>query len=231
MEPLIRFPKEIYCLEPHAYESLGAPYGESASPWMLRKGVLRRLLIANDYLKEIQPQFRLAVFDAWRPIRVQKFMYDYTIEQECLSKGLDPNLDKGSAELEDIVKLVSKFWALPTLDKSMPPPHSTGGAIDLTLAAIDGHLLDMGGDIDYIGPVSEPDYYLHSAQHGNDSSASIWQLRRTLLAKVMKFSGFVQHPNEWWHFSYGDQLWAWSSNAKAGFYGAVDDSESNFIID
>ena len=48
----------------------------------------------------------------------------------------------------------------------------------------------------------------------------------------MKFSGFVQHPNEWWHFSYGDQLWAWTTNANAGFYGSVDDddSESNFII-
>ena len=23
--------------------------------------------------------------------------------------------------------------------------------------------------------------------------------------------GFAQHPNEWWHFSYGDQLWAWKN--------------------
>ena len=25
-------------------------------------------------------------------------------------------------------------------------------------------------------------------------------------------AGFQRHPNEWWHFSLGDQMWAWLSN-------------------
>ncbi len=225
----MRLPKEIFCIKPHAYESIGAPYGKGASPWMLRKEVIRRLLLAENYLKEAESNLRLAVFDAWRPIRVQKFMYDYTINQECFSRGIDPSIQEDSVEFIEIVELVSKFWAFPSLEKSMPPPHSTGGAIDLTLATIDGNALNMGGEIDSIEPVSAPDYYLKNEHLGAHSSACLWQSRRTLLTKVLKLSGFVQHPNEWWHFSYGDQLWAWSTNAKAGLYGAVDDSDSNFI--
>lgn len=30
---------------------------------------------------------------------------------------------------------------------------------------------------------------------------------RQLLNEVMNHSGLARHPNEWWHFSYGDQLW------------------------
>ncbi|MDG2329833.1 MAG: M15 family metallopeptidase, partial [Synechococcus sp. cluster2_bin.44] len=30
--------------------------------------------------------------------------------------------------------------------------------------------------------------------------------------------GFIQHPNEWWHYSYGDQLWAWRSGAECAIY-------------
>ena len=160
MEPLMRIPEEIYCIKPHSYELLGAPYGKAASPWMLRKEVIRRLLLAEDLLVKTVPNLRLAVFDAWRPIRVQKFMYDYTIKQECLSRGIDPSSKNDSSALSDVVELVSKFWASPSLDKSKPPPHSTGGAIDLTLATNDCNLVDMGGKIDLIGPASEPDYYL-----------------------------------------------------------------------
>jgi D-alanyl-D-alanine dipeptidase len=25
----------------------------------------------------------------------------------------------------------------------------------------------------------------------------------------MATAGFKRHLNEWWHFSYGDQIWAW----------------------
>ncbi|WP_271255300.1 M15 family metallopeptidase [Pseudanabaena sp. Chao 1811] len=37
----------------------------------------------------------------------------------------------------------------------------------------------------------------------------------------MTHSGFVRHPHEWWHFSYGDQIWAWICNEKLAIYGGV----------
>ena len=37
----------------------------------------------------------------------------------------------------------------------------------------------------------------------------------------MEQAGFVQHPNEWWHFSYGDQLWSWLNKKGNAIYGAA----------
>jgi zinc D-Ala-D-Ala dipeptidase len=43
---------------------------------------------------------------------------------------------------------------------------------------------------------------------------------RSLLHSAMSAAGFRQHPNEWWHFSLGDQLWAWQTgNAAVAKYG------------
>ncbi len=85
----------------------------------------------------------------------------------------------------------------------------------------------MGGDIDYIGDISFPDYYKKEAKNIN-SKAYIFHSRRLLLLKVMNKAGFTQHPNEWWHFSYGDQLWCWKNNEDFAIYGAVS-NVSNFI--
>jgi D-alanyl-D-alanine dipeptidase len=30
----------------------------------------------------------------------------------------------------------------------------------------------------------------------------------------MESAGFLRHPGEWWHFSLGDQLWAWLYNQR-----------------
>ena len=81
----------------------------------------------------------------------------------------------------------------------------------------------MGGVIDSIGPESDPNYYLKFAQSERNSSNNLWHFRRLLLKDIMHQAGFVQHPNEWWHFSFGDQLWAWCTNSDAAFYGAIDE--------
>ena len=49
----------------------------------------------------------------------------------------------------------------------------------------------------------------------------IWNSRRNLLRKIMTKFGFAQHPNEWWHFSYGDQLWAWKNKKANALYGKI----------
>ncbi len=230
-EPLIPLPKEIRCLKPHPYSSLGAPYGEHVSPWVLRENLVERLVMAQNYLQEQNSELCLNIFDAWRPIRVQKFMYQYAINQECLLRGLNKLKAKDSPEYEDVINKVGQFWAEPSLDKSTPPPHSTGGAVDLTLASkTTGLPLDMGGEIDCIGAVSSPSYYFAQAQLDKESSAAVWHGRRMLLTDIMSRSGFAQHPNEWWHFSFGDQLWAWSTKCEVAYYGTVEDSLSSSNI-
>ena len=71
-EPLVELPAGLLRLEPHPYAGLGAPYGAGASPFRLRAAVVERLLEAQLALQAAAPGWRLAIFDAWRPLAVQR---------------------------------------------------------------------------------------------------------------------------------------------------------------
>jgi D-alanyl-D-alanine dipeptidase len=187
---------------------------------------VKRLLEAQVQLQQRAPSLQLAIFDAWRPVAVQAFMVNHAIAEECRRQGVDPS-DPGQKEaLSGVITEVGRFWAPPSDDPATPPPHSTGAAVDLTLAE-SGAVLDMGGEIDAIGAVSEPDHHLTAARSQPQSQAAVWQRRRDLLKEVMVAAGFEQHPNEWWHFSHGDQLWAWRCGAPEAIYaGALVPSSS-----
>jgi D-alanyl-D-alanine dipeptidase len=215
---LLDLPQGLLRLEPHPYQTLGAPYGPGASPFRLRRGVIDRLAVADARLAEQRPGWRLAIFDAWRPVAVQDFMVSHAIGEECRGGVWTPS--RAGAEREDVVREVGRFWAPPSLDPATPPPHSTGAAVDLTLADADGPL-EMGGAIDTVGPVSEPDHHRARAEADALSPEAIWHGRRQRLAAVMGWAGFAQHPNEWWHFSWGDQLWAWRRGERQARYGRV----------
>ena len=219
-EPLISIPQSIFRLTPHPYMSLGAPYLNGANPWVLRKSVLKRLMEAQQYLSETYPNLQLALFDAWRPISVQKFMFNYTLQETIKSRGIDIKDYSEQENITEIIEVVSRFWAKPTSNPLTPPPHSTGAAIDLTLADMSGKPLDFGGEIDFIGVESTPDFYKNSYSGISSSKNQTFHSRRTLLFSVMEKAEFVQHPNEWWHFSYGDQLWSWVRKKKNAIYGA-----------
>ena len=188
-EPLQALPPALLRMEPHPYMALGAPYGASGTPFKLRLGVVQRLLDAQQQLVEHDPGLRLSIFDAWRPIAVQAFMVHHSIAELCRERGVE--VRSGDA-FDQVVADVGRFWAAPSRDPMTPPPHSTGAAVDLTLSSSDGTPLAMGGEIDAIGAVSEPQHYAGR----EDSDAQRWHQRRQLLADVMGSAGFAQHPNE-----------------------------------
>ncbi len=212
-EPLHLIPQGILVTQPHPYQSLGAPYGKS-SPFCLRQGVLGALLNAQKELQSHYPHLHLKVFDAYRPIVVQQFMVDYTLQQLLQEKGYTGENISAAAK-ESVMAEVLKFWAIPSHNPATPPPHSTGAAIDLTVANYYGQELDMGSPIDEISERSYPDYFRHSVTNLQAHH------HRNLLKTVMINQGFVQHPHEWWHFSLGDQLWAWQTGAPQAKYGSV----------
>jgi D-alanyl-D-alanine dipeptidase len=45
------------------------------------------------------------------------------------------------------------------------------------------------------------------------------QANRRLLHWLMAEEGFAGHPDEWWHFSWGDQMWAALTGEAAAHYG------------
>ena len=130
-EPLISIPDSIFRLTPHPYMSLGAPYLNGADPWVLRKSVLKRLIEAQQYLSWTNPHLKLALFDAWRPIAVQEFMFNYTFQETCKSRGIDINDHSANGAISEVIEEVGRFWAKPSSNPSTPPPHSTGAATAL----------------------------------------------------------------------------------------------------
>ncbi|ELR98150.1 M15 family metallopeptidase [Gloeocapsa sp. PCC 73106] len=214
-EPLVPIPLDLFAVEsPHPYQKLGADYGDQ-SPYCLRQSLIEALIIAQQQLQKRSP-YRLLIFDAYRPVAVQQFMVDYTF-QSCLeSQGLT------SAELsptarEAIYQQVYQIWAPPSFDPHTPPPHSTGGAVDITLWELQGQPVDLGGAIDELSPRSHPDYY----SNNSDPGSRIYHRRRQLLNQVMCNTGFLRHPAEWWHFCLGDQMWSWLENKPFARYGRV----------
>ena len=220
-EPLVLIPLEQFAvLTPHPYVALGAPYGDR-SPYWLRQSVVAALQHAQDYLHRIHPNWHIQIFDAYRPISVQQFMVDHTAQE--LAKKMGRSLEHLSpAAHQSLLEKVYHFWALPSHDPKTPPPHSTGAAIDITLVDEAGQSVAMGAPIDEVSERSHPDYF----QSFKDVASQQFHAHRMLLCQCMQSAGFQQHPNEWWHFSKGDQLWAWTTSQATGrphiaYFGGV----------
>ena len=78
--------------------------------------------------------------------------------------------------------------------------HQFGCAVDITL--FDSKLnteCDMGCAMQEFGQRTITNSSLITEQQRNN---------RQLLGKVLAMEGVINYPSEWWHFSYGDRLWA-----------------------
>jgi zinc D-Ala-D-Ala dipeptidase len=216
-EPLVSIDLALFAVEtPPPYEKLGADYG-GRSPYYVRKSILQKLLAAQTRLQQDYPHWQIKIFDAYRPVEVQQFMVDYTFNAVLRERHLQLEI-LTETERQKIWAEVYTMWAVPSLDVAMPPPHSTGAAIDLTLVDEEGNTVDMGGEIDELSKRSHPNYYANS----RDEQAQIYHARREILNKIMSAWDFCRHPHEWWHFSYGDQLWAWLKNQENSDSGRID---------
>jgi D-alanyl-D-alanine dipeptidase len=151
----------------------------------LRQTVANRLYKVAEALPH---PLGLAVFDAWRPLALQREIYE--------AAYADPDLPPG-------------FVARPTDDPSTPPPHVTGGAVDLTLT-FDGAALALGTSFDAFIPQA-------NAIAFEDTDSSVRSLRRLLYWRMSE-QGFVGIRSEWWHFEYGTSRWA-ARCASTGMYG------------
>ena len=222
-EPLVEIPTKAFSFtQPHPYVVLEAPYGE-LSPWMLRQQVLAALHRAQDELNTLRPGWRLKLFDAYRPVPVQAFMVwrEFRIQAERVGRSLTAYGEASALHARDpglyelLAAKVFEFWGVPSEDPLTPPPHSTGAAVDLTLQDALGQEIDMGSPIDETTERSYPDHYADATT----PLMRTFHQNRELLNQVMASAGFCRHGNEWWHFSLGDQMWAWAQGKATAIYG------------
>jgi len=141
----------------------------------LREGAFDRLLHAADRLPE---RLGLAIFDAWRPLALQAELYDAAYHEPGLPDG---------------------FVAEPIPDPGTPPPHLTGGTVDLTLT-LDGTPLALGTGFDDFTSAA----FTESLEQVPGEAREL----RRLLYGAMRSAGFVVLHCEWWHFEFGTRRWA-----------------------
>ena len=177
--------------------------------YMSIPGSIEKLLVRQSVgimLKEADKRCRSAgvkihVHDAFRPIEVQSYFHDTWMPEKVQLKY--PHMVKG-----ELLKEVEKYWAAPTRSSDSPAPHSTGAALDLTLYTIENNEpLYMGSIFDDVTEKANMDYFELASAMESYSDLEALQNRR-LLYWVLTEAGFASNPNEWWHFSWGDQMWA-----------------------
>ena len=148
-----------------------------------------RVVKAQQILKRRYPNYTLLIYDAARPISVQRHMRK--VVEGTQFEGFVADGTKGGR-------------------------HNYGVAVDLTIAHLDGSPLDMGAGFDDFSEAAsvketpdtdDPatrsievyrDYVLGLAERGviNLEAAN----NRILLIEVMLEAGLYPYRREWWHF-------------------------------
>ena len=140
----------------------------------LQEDVAEKLVNAQKYLKEINPEYSIIVYDAARPKSIQQKMWD---------------------TLKITSKEKLKFVAFPDYGSL----HNYGAAVDVSIVDENQNPLDMGCDFDNMtelaGSVNEEELL----KAGKLNSEQI--KNRKLLRKVMYHAGFWNIQTEWWHFN------------------------------
>jgi len=138
----------------------------------LQPDVALMLLEAQRFLKTLHPELRLLVYDAVRPLSVQRLMWERLRDTKY-----------------------HRYVAHPDR-KSL---HNYGAAVDLTLAGHSGQPLDMGTPFDHFGRAAAINDEEGLIRQGILTRQQVQN--RQLLRQVMHHTGFRSISGEWWHFN------------------------------
>ncbi len=137
----------------------------------LYKATAQSLLKALKQLQTIDPKWSFIVYDAARPVSVQRIMWN-------LVKGTDKQ----------------KYVASP----HRGGPHNYGIAVDIGLT-YDGRPVDMGTPFDSFTSDAHITDEPALVRQGRISAEAM--KNRRLLRKVLTDNGFFTYSREWWHFT------------------------------
>ncbi|MCC8088742.1 MAG: M15 family metallopeptidase [Rikenellaceae bacterium] len=149
----------------------------------LRPEAAEAVVRAQQSLKEEFPGYSLLIYDAARPMSVQKKMKDKV-------RGTDMDIYVSSPENGGGL-------------------HNYGMAVDITIVDKSGEPLSMGTDFDFLGKESNIDREKELVATGKITENE--RQNRELLRKVMKKAGFMPLKTEWWHFNYCTRAYARSN--------------------
>lgn len=148
-------------------------YGDLREAY-LHPDAMACLLEAQRLLRSEYPGYRLIVYDAARPMSVQKIMWDKV-------KGTSKNI----------------YVSNPAHGGGL---HNYGLAVDVSILDADGVPLSMGVPVDHMGKESHIAYEDEMVRTGKLTEEE--RENRRLLRRIMREAGFRPLPTEWWHFNY-----------------------------
>ncbi len=206
--PLVRLTQQLPFDIQMQYPALNPAH--AVADCYVRQEVLDRLM---DAQKLLPPGYRLRIWDAWRPFALQQALYD------TYTAFLTERFSLDTLPPEQQARIIAKYISYPNDDPMLPPVHTTGGAVDLTLVGPDGKELDMGTKFDEFTEKAATAYF---EQDGQDETV---RENRRLLYGCMIEAGFTNLPSEWWHYDYGDRMWAHYNNSPALYKGIFTQEE------
>lgn len=139
----------------------------------LHPDAAKALLLAHGILKKQHPSYRFIIYDAARPMSVQKKMWDAV---------------KGTPKY--------MYVSNPAHGGGL---HNYGLAVDISIGDSLGNPLPMGTKVDHLGSeahISQESELVKSGKISNQERRN-----RQLLRQVMREAGFRALPSEWWHFN------------------------------
>ncbi len=170
----------------------------------VRKTIAEKLYLVSGSLPD---GIYLVLIEGYRTLEAQQQSWDAKFN---LLKKENPNWS--DEEINQSVGLV--------VAKPLPlANHHCGGAVDVTLMHSDGTLLDMGTP--YPSRAMSADYYKKFQMLSEDINDDQKENRK-ILRDAMESVGFVWYPGEWWHYCWGDRMWAVYSDKTECFYGPID---------
>ena len=148
-------------------------YDDLAEAYLLPE-VAEKLVNAHALLKEKHPEYRFIVYDAARPMAVQRKMWEVAVRTGKQYYVANPAKGGGL--------------------------HNYGAAVDLSILAGDGIPLPMGTVYDHLGPEANIDNETGLVAAGKLTEKE--RQNRLLLRETMRAAGFRTVTSEWWHFNH-----------------------------
>jgi D-alanyl-D-alanine dipeptidase len=133
----------------------------------------QKLVQAQQNLKRLHPEYSLLVYDAARPMEVQRQMWE-------------------------LVRCTNNVYYVSN-PASQNGRHNYGMAVDVTILDEKIRPLPMGTPVDFFGEEAHTDNEALLVKTGKITENELQN--RRLLRRIMQQAGFTTVASEWWHFN------------------------------
>ncbi len=166
----------------------------------VRQGLHERLMQAAESLPD---NLKLVVRAGHRPSEVQRRLL-----RDCIQDY--KNEHEGASDAEALAH-ARTFVSDPDIKL---PPHCCGAGVDVDLFDTEKNdYVDFGSPVN----IDEEISFLHTTKINDQQKTNRMQLLETMLR-----AGFSSYYAEWWHYPYGDQIWAWFYGKDSCLYDVID---------